>query len=228
VGNVSAVAEQPATAARLAELEGVIQRWRDQFAEVGKALRAIHAERLYLPKYRTWAIYLTERWGIDRTHGWYLMEAADLFDILEEAGLPTPVREHHCRPFVRLPPEKQVEVWREMVTETEPRNLTTEGIRAAVHPHIVPDNRVRKGGRNPGKTPPRRPQRQEPVAPQMHTRTAATALRATETQVYEGEVGRQQYFTVIIGPDGQSVWCPQVHLLEHRRRRVRVTVEFLS
>jgi hypothetical protein len=75
----------PAEAARLTELEQVIDRGARAYLEVGNALLAIRNERLYRATHTSFAGYLRERWDLGRSHGYRLIDAAKTAAVLVES-----------------------------------------------------------------------------------------------------------------------------------------------
>jgi hypothetical protein len=65
-GDTSTTAEST----QLEELEAVIERNMDAVVAVGKALREIQENKLYLAEYRTFARYIEERWKMSRSHAY--------------------------------------------------------------------------------------------------------------------------------------------------------------
>jgi hypothetical protein len=61
---------------RLAELEAVIDAGFDTYIAVGQALATIKDERLYLNSHTNFRDYLQDRFGISRSHGYNLINAA--------------------------------------------------------------------------------------------------------------------------------------------------------
>jgi hypothetical protein len=71
----------------LEELEGIIARGLGTFIDVGRALLEMQSRRLYLQAgYRSFAVYVTERWDLSETHAYRQIEAAKVIDILSPIG----------------------------------------------------------------------------------------------------------------------------------------------
>lgn len=220
----SAEVSTPAGSERLQALEAVIQRWKDQFAEVGEALLEIKERKLYRPQYVSWIAYLKDRWALDRTHAWYLMQSALLVRELKAKGDPLPTHEAHCRPLMKVPPEKRADVWREIVEEVPVQSVTAHVVNIAVQPHVPPGRENKKGGRYPAKSlPPSMPPQRHDTRP---PRTMAETVIRSEVQTYVGRVEVQQLMTVVAGEG--CFWAPQVHLREFKGRWVKITVEPLT
>jgi hypothetical protein len=96
---------------RLAELEAVVERGLDTFAEVGRALLEIRDERLYRETHGTFEAYLRQRWGMSRRRGYQLIDAARVSTVVDTAGLPAPPSERVARelaPVLRAEGEQAV------------------------------------------------------------------------------------------------------------------------
>src|SRR5262245_57534612 len=65
-------------AARLAELEAVVERGIGTFHEVGLALMEIKGAKLYRASHSALEDYCRERWSFTGRHGYRLIEAASL------------------------------------------------------------------------------------------------------------------------------------------------------
>jgi hypothetical protein len=73
---------EPAERDRLAELEGAVDRGRRPFLEVGNALAEIRDGRLYREAHPTFDGYLRERWGMGRSRGYQLIDAAQVAGVV--------------------------------------------------------------------------------------------------------------------------------------------------
>lgn len=99
--------------ARLADLEGVIQRGLNTFVEVGNALREIRGSRLYREQgYKTFEKYCRERWGWSRSYAHRQIEAANTAELLPIGNRPA--NEAQTRELTQLTkedPETAKRVW---------------------------------------------------------------------------------------------------------------------
>jgi 16S rRNA G966 N2-methylase RsmD len=106
--------------ARLAELERVVDRGLQTFVEVGLALQEIRDGRLYRETHATFEAYLDGRWGMSRSRGYRLIEAAAVAELVSPMG-DIPGNERQARelaPVLRDEGEQAVvEVWRELRAE---------------------------------------------------------------------------------------------------------------
>jgi len=62
----------------LENLEKVIERGVESFLATGSALKEIRTEKLYREGYKTFEAYVKDRWGIDRSRAYQLIDASDL------------------------------------------------------------------------------------------------------------------------------------------------------
>jgi hypothetical protein len=74
---------------RLHELETIIERGLQTFAEVGAALLEIRDERLYRTTHRTFEAYLRERWDISRSYAHRTIQAAEVVRMLPVGNVPS-------------------------------------------------------------------------------------------------------------------------------------------
>lgn len=136
-------------AARLAELETIIEGGLAHFVEVGYALAEIRDSKLYEP-HSTFQEYCEQRWDISRQHARRLINAAEVFDnitIPDNSGMeptgyirdngdstiPEPRHESQLRPLIGLEPEKQREVWTEATEAAGGKAPTAAQVNAAVN-----------------------------------------------------------------------------------------------
>jgi hypothetical protein len=130
--------------ARLKRLEGVIQRGMKSFLEVGRALTEVRDQRLYRGSFPSFELYLRERWGFNRQYAYMLIGAADVVTNLSTVVDTVPQVEWQARPLTKLTPQKQIEVWKEVVASGEP--ITRELIDRHIKEHVPPRTVFRKGG----------------------------------------------------------------------------------
>ena len=112
--------------ADLAALELVIERGLTSFVAVGLALAEIRDRRLYRATFERFEDYLRERWQFGRSHGYRLIDAANLAAIVSPIG-DTPTHESQMRPLVGVDPQTAREVWSKATAETD--QPTAEEIR---------------------------------------------------------------------------------------------------
>jgi protein gp37 len=110
--------------AELARHEATIARGFATFVEVGTALAAIRAGKLYRATHPTFEDYCRERWDVDRTRAYQLIGAAGVVDRVSTIVDTAPATESQARPLTRLPEAQQPEAWRRVV-ETAPNGRIT-------------------------------------------------------------------------------------------------------
>jgi hypothetical protein len=85
------------------------------FFEAGKALAELRDRRLYRSTHKTFEEYCRDRFGHSRRQSYLLMDAAIVFDNLEQKCDPMdhilPTNERQVRPMTKLEPQQQQEVW---------------------------------------------------------------------------------------------------------------------
>lgn len=94
----------------LQECERVIERGVQTFLEVGIALREIRDARLYRDTHKTFAKYVSERWGWKRAHAYRLIRSVEVNENLSPTGDKKPTTERDYREVAKAPPEKQQQV----------------------------------------------------------------------------------------------------------------------
>lgn len=103
---------QPAEREKLELLEGVIERGRKTFLEVGGALLEINEERLYRETHASFEAYLDERWdGMGRGRAYEFMRASRTAAAIAESSEVQPRSEGQLRPLTRLEAEQQPQAW---------------------------------------------------------------------------------------------------------------------
>ena len=84
-----------------AQAEATISSGLNSFLEVGNALMKIRDGKLYRNTHKTFALYLKERWGIQRAQGYRLIKSADtireLNQLNSEKPIPLPSSERQIR-----------------------------------------------------------------------------------------------------------------------------------
>ena len=107
----------------LAECEAIIQRGIDATWNSARALLVINVSRLYLDTHATFEAYCQERWEIERSQAYRLIDAAKVMDVLSPIGDKDhlPSKESHMRELVPLidDPELMREVWTEADTRAD-------------------------------------------------------------------------------------------------------------
>jgi DNA modification methylase len=129
----------PLERTRFLDLERVVERGLDAFVAVGQALLEIRDARLYRETHESFEAYLDERWGICRSRGYQLIDAAKVAAALSTAvDLEPPVNEAQARALVSLVGDEKamIEVWRDLRVEHGGR-VTADLVRQAVSERIA-------------------------------------------------------------------------------------------
>jgi hypothetical protein len=120
--------------ARLRELEAQVSEGLSASIRVGKALREIRDDQLYLVDYATFQEYCEERWEVSRGHAYRLIEAAEIVARIREVSPKGDVPRHetHARALAPLKdrPKDMAEAWREARGDGE--HITADAVRRAV------------------------------------------------------------------------------------------------
>jgi hypothetical protein len=109
----------------LEQHETVIERGLQTFYEVGLALLAIRAKRLYRETHPTFEDYCRDKWGWGRNYANKLISASEIVSRLMGTGVPIPTSEGHVRPLKQLSTDEQPGAWQQAV-ETAPDGKITE------------------------------------------------------------------------------------------------------
>jgi DNA modification methylase len=124
---------------RLLNLEQVVEQGLDAFVAVGQALLEIRDARLYRETHGSFEAYLDERWGVSRSRGYQLIDAARVTKALStDVDLEPPANEAQARSLVPLAGDEQamVEVWRDLRVEHGGR-VTADLVRQAVSERVA-------------------------------------------------------------------------------------------
>lgn len=101
---------------RLIELENLIASDQIHFVNVGRALKEIRDQRLYKKAlYDTFELYVRGRWDMGRSHAYRLITFYEVIRNLSPIGDILPVNESQVRPFAKLTPCEQRELWTDFV-----------------------------------------------------------------------------------------------------------------
>jgi hypothetical protein len=106
---------------RLARLEAVIRRYRQDFYAVGKALNEIRNGRHYQKLcFKTFERYVNVRWDMSKSQAYRLIEAFGVIVNLSPIGDVLPQNEAQARPLTRLDPHSQRKAWRGFLKTQKP------------------------------------------------------------------------------------------------------------
>ena len=115
---------------KLVELEEIIDEGLRTFNAVGSALLQIRDGELYHPQYSSFEEYCRERWDMEHSHAYRLMDSAKVVANLKTSpiGEVLPTNESQTRPLASLSPEQQVEAWKEATTTAPKGKAPTGGL----------------------------------------------------------------------------------------------------
>jgi len=106
---------------RLAHLEAVIKKYRQDFYSVGKVLKEIRDARHYHKlSFKSFESYLRLRWDMGRSHAYRLIDAFCVIDNLSPIGDVLPQNEAQTRPLTKLDAFSQRRLWREFLKTQKP------------------------------------------------------------------------------------------------------------
>ena len=106
---------------RLAHLEAIIRRYRQDFYAVGKALNEIRNGRHYQKLcFKTFERYVNVRWDMSKSQAYRLIEAFGVIVNLSPIGDVLPQNEAQARPLTRLDPHSQRKAWRGFLKTQKP------------------------------------------------------------------------------------------------------------
>ena len=102
---------------KLVELEKIIEEGLRTFTEVGSALLQIRDDRLYRANFKTFEEYCQQKWAMDRSYAYRLINSAKVVENLKVSPIgdkmEPPATEALTRPLALLPPEQQADAWQE-------------------------------------------------------------------------------------------------------------------
>lgn len=131
--------------ATLAQHESVIERGLSAFVDVGNALVAIKAGKLYRESgFASFEDYCSRRWDISRSRGYQLVAAAatvealvrDLPEVSTMVDIPLPDSERQVRPLSDVGAEQRAGVWVAAVEAARGETPTAAQVQDAVDEHL--------------------------------------------------------------------------------------------
>lgn len=128
--------------AELANAERVIALGLATFVQVGDALATIRDERLYRSSHVTFEAYARERWGMERTRAYQLIDAAEVTASLSTiVDTPKPANEAQARPLAKLKskPEEVAEAWGNAVEASGGKPTASDVALGALRPFMESD-----------------------------------------------------------------------------------------
>ena len=124
---------------RLAHLEAVIKKYRQDFYSVGKALKEIRDARHYHKlSFKSFESYLRIRWDMGRSHAYRLIDAFCVIDNLSPIGEILPKNEAQARPLTKLDAFTQRRLWRDFLKTGEKQSALN--IKKFVSAHLGEQN----------------------------------------------------------------------------------------
>ena len=129
------VKQMDLSAKRLAQLEAVIEKYRQDFYSIGKALKEIRDGRHYHKlSFKSFESYLRIRWDLGRSHAYRLIEAVCVIDNLSPIGERLPQNEAQTRPLTKLDAFSQRRLWRAFLKTGKP--LRAVNIKKFISAHL--------------------------------------------------------------------------------------------
>jgi len=122
----------------LAAAEAVIERGLQTFVEVGEALARVRDARLYRATHETFEAYCRDRWNLQRTRAYELIEASATVAAVSELSDTVPTNEAQAKALRGLPPEEAAATMRKAHEDTDGKP-TAAAIRKARHLSSVPN-----------------------------------------------------------------------------------------
>lgn len=110
--------------------EALIEQNLRSFVEVGQQLLAIRDGRLYRPDYVSFDDYLKQRWpdAISKARANQIIGASEVVKNVATIVATVPLTEAQSRPLTILPESDQRAVWRRVVDELQPDEITAKRI----------------------------------------------------------------------------------------------------
>ena len=118
---------------RLAKLENIIETNQRKFYQIGRALKQIRDDRLFLDLlFDRFETYVKDRWDMARSQAYRLIEAATVIDNLSPIGDGIlPENESQARVLACFKKEDQRKIWRAFISSG--MALTAANIRKYAH-----------------------------------------------------------------------------------------------
>ncbi len=117
--NVTAVEVPELTEQEISDRLHLERKVERAFFEAGKALMELRDRKLYRSTHKTFEEYCRDRFGHNRRQSYLLMDAAVIFDNLEQkcdrSDHILPTNEWQIRPLSKLDPDIQPEAWEQAV-----------------------------------------------------------------------------------------------------------------
>jgi len=120
----------PRDQADLDRLAAIVERHVADYRAVGTALREIRDRKLYRATHETFDDFARDRWQMERSHAYRLIDAAEVARNLSPSG-DVPKTENQARPLTSLKPAEQLAAWSEAKTAAGNEPLTAKHVQAA-------------------------------------------------------------------------------------------------
>ncbi len=106
---------------RLAHLESVIKKYRQDFYSVGKALKEIRDGRHYQKlSFKSFESYVRVRWDMGQSQAYRLIDAFVIIDNLSPIGEVLPINEAQTRSLIKLDAFNQRRAWHDFLKTGKP------------------------------------------------------------------------------------------------------------
>ena len=117
---------------RLDDLEKVVGKGLSNFIETGAALAEILHDGLYRKQYLTFDEYLHGRWGIHKSHGYRLINAANVAKVLAGEDTVQPSNEAQVRPLTGAEINNVPKIWKLAIEKANKNPITEQIVKKAV------------------------------------------------------------------------------------------------
>ena len=137
MAEVEVIPAEELTKGEQRELKQLEEEIEQSFVRAGRALAVIRDKKLYRENWATFADYVRERFGFNRTRAYHLIDASAVVQNLTEKCLQfvdiLPTNESQCRELNKLKePELQAEAWVETVQHQQGKAPPARAVRDVV------------------------------------------------------------------------------------------------
>ncbi|MHA3774791.1 hypothetical protein ACXR0O_24990 [Verrucomicrobiota bacterium sgz303538] len=221
----------------LQEHEGTIEKGRQTFLDVARALAAIEDYKdgiLYRQKYGSFQTYCEKRWGVSRQHVYRMKDAARQLDILSPRGdiaedIKSSLAERHLRELNKIQdPEAKAAVLKNAIEKAGGGVPTVKQLQQEVRMHLNKGNTSTIGSKPPEPSiadeeseteEPSTPERREPMLEESSagSEDAGVSTGSENTTAFHLADGAQMTVSVWSEstPCGQRL-CSRLRKLEER------------
>ena len=117
---------------RLGDLEKLVGKGLCNFMETGAALAEIHHDGLYRKEYISFDDYLSRKWGLGKSHGYRLINAANVAKVLADEDTVQPSNEAQVRPLTAVEIKNVPKIWKLAIEKADGKPVTEEMVKKAV------------------------------------------------------------------------------------------------